>query len=132
MTSITEFLRKYPVTMTCQRVETNPNFDPDAWSRKARHFKCILSYEERSMSIFFSQGSAHREDPTLEEVLDCVANGALGVDATFETWADELSYDPDSRRAERIYNVCRTQAAQFQLLLGAEAFDALVYHTDRC
>src|SRR5215472_10627189 len=129
MQSMADFLRRYAVKMWCERVETNPNLDTsDTWSQRATHWKCTLSHQGRSMSILFSQGSAHREDPTLEEVLDCLASDSVGLDAGFESWAEGLGYD--SRKAERIYNLCRAQAAQFEALLGAEAFDALLHHTE--
>lgn len=46
--------------------------------------------------------------PTLEEVLGCLLmEGAADFNAmSFEDWACEYGYDPDSRKAERVYNEC--------------------------
>lgn len=35
-------------------------------------------------------------------------------DETFETWCDEFGYDPDSRKAEKVYNACVQQAMMFR------------------
>ncbi len=133
MQTITEFLRKHPVTMTCRRVEESPNLDPsDTWSQRATHWKCTLSHQGESRSVFFSQGPAHRNPPTLRDVLDCIASDSADLDQPFEEWAKGLGYDPDSRKAYRIYTVCVVQAENLESLLGKDVFRELVYHTERC
>jgi hypothetical protein len=36
----------------------------------------------------------------------------------FEEWAADLGYDPDSRKAEKVYQACVEQTAQLRQLLG--------------
>jgi hypothetical protein len=73
------------------------------------------------------------EPPTLGEVLDCLASDAASVDnaRSFEDWASDFGYDTDSRKAKRTYKTCEKQAAKLKALLGDEAYEQLLYHTER-
>lgn len=44
---------------------------------------------------------------------------------TMETWADDFGYDPDSRKAEKIYNNCRDLAARMLTVIDRPTFDRL-------
>jgi hypothetical protein len=116
--------------MTVRKVKTNPNMDD-----MPRNFNCTIigANEEGYMKVPFSQGSAHTENPTLEDVLDCLALDASGVENAkdFEDWCGEYGYDIDSRKAEKIYNVCKQQAEQLKTLLGTDAYEQLLWHTER-
>ena len=49
--------------------------------------------------------------PKLIDVLYCLVSDASVLDcATFEDWADELGYDTDSRKAEKISDECLKNA----------------------
>jgi len=103
---------------------------------KMRHFRCSIHKQgtpNRGFGLYFSQGSAHTAPPTLADVLDCLASDACTYDQakSFEDWAEELGYEPDSRKEERIYRAVKRQAEQLKRLLGAEAYDTLLYHTER-
>jgi len=49
--------------------------------------------------------------PALADVVHCLLMDANGTDERFEDWAAELGFDPDSRKAERMYQACRDTAA---------------------
>lgn len=80
------------------------------------------------MGLYFSQGSAHTEAPTLADVLDCLASDASSYAnaGSFEEWAGVLGYDPDSRSSLRIFNTVKRQAEQLKRLLGADAYEQLL------
>lgn len=99
--------------------------------------------EERSHTIAYAVGIGHCKAsymghdpydldqlaiyvqiPTLASVLDSLAMEARSVtDAlTFEEWASEFGYDTDSRKAEKVYQLCQQQAAALRLFLGHPAF----------
>ncbi len=49
--------------------------------------------------------------PDVADVVHCLLTDASGTDERFEDWAAELGFDPDSRKAERMYEACRETAA---------------------
>ena len=61
--------------------------------------------------------------------VDVVAAMALDSDVidyrNFEEWADNLGYDPDSRKAEGIYKACLKLALSLRIALGETDFAAL-------
>lgn len=58
--------------------------------------------------------------PTLQEVLYSLTLDADVMNyLTYEQWASDLGYDPDSRKGEKIYDECRTQASKLVEVLGS-------------
>lgn len=129
--SLDQFITEQQLEMTVQSASFNPNMAEPM----PRNFKCVLSkaHQAQQMSIYFSQGAAHTQPPTLHEVLDCLASDAIGVEqvSTFEEWAREYGYNTDSRKAERTWSVCLRQAQELRVLLGQIAFEQLLYNTER-
>lgn len=57
--------------------------------------------------------------PTLQEVLHSLTPDSDVMNyLVYEHWADEFGYDPDSRKGEKIYEECRTQASRLSDVLG--------------
>ena len=48
----------------------------------------------------------------------------------FEGWASDLGYDPDSRKAEKIFKVCEKQAERLKKFLGDELYKILLWETE--
>lgn len=69
------------------------------------------------------------EPPTARDVLYCLVSDALSWEnaRTFEDFAGEFGYSPDSRRAEKIYNACgeTSKALRFFLPSGVDLSDLL-------
>ena len=102
-------------------VSENPNMSEPNW--KADHYKCTLTHApggaRRQMTVYFSQGLGICADPTAEGVLYCLLSDASVEDArSFEEWASDLGYDPDSRTAERTYQTCLKQTQRLRTFLG--------------
>ena len=121
-----KFLAKYQVTMTVSQIDKNPNMTD--MMDGARHYRCVLRYHGRMLTVLFSQGPAIRHSPEVAGVLDCLASDASGVDATtsFEQWAEDMGYDTDIRKAERTWRAVEKQTAGLRRLLGSDAFDELL------
>lgn len=83
------------------------------------------------MTIPFSMGPAHSHEPTVADVLECLASDYSGSDQAFEDWAADLGYDPDSRKAERTYQAVVRQARKLEQFLGPDVVHTLVYEVDR-
>jgi len=91
------------------------------------HWACTLVFQGRLMAAqTFSQGSAHFEPPTADDVLFSLVSDASGTDQPFEDWASDLGYDDDSRSAEKVYKACLATRHALAKLLNAELFKALV------
>lgn len=90
---------------------------------KAAHpWTVRLSYQGRQLTVPFYMGQALTEEPTAEEVLECLLSDASGVECarSFEDWASDLGFDPDSRKAERIYKACERIAVKLRRFLGED------------
>lgn len=134
MNKLQSFVNRHRIRMEVEWTDTNPNMAADdKWMASARHFRCILRRGRHQMTVPFSQGQAHEKEPTALDVLDCLASDACGVDnaGTFEDWCAEYGYDTDSRKAEKTYNTCVKQASKLRDLLGDEAYESLLYNTER-
>jgi hypothetical protein len=156
-TSLDQFIAKHGILFEAHRVATRPDglmeSDP---KNPTRHFRCRikvrpletnlgLTYRDtRSFGLYFSQGSTHTTEPTLAEVLDCLASDASGYeqakdvaraniheDVTFDNWASEYGYDTDSRKAEKTFRTVKRQAEQLKRTLGEAAYKELLWETER-
>ncbi len=131
MQTLRAFLRLHPVSMTVDWADENPNMAD--MPQGSSHWRCVLRHDRRQLTTYFSMGPAHSHQPTVREVLDCLASDASCVENArdFEEFARELGYDTDSRKAERIYNVCRKQSARLARLLGRDTYHSLLWNTER-
>lgn len=77
--------------------------------------------------------AAKRYRPDLATVLDCLASDCATYDnaRSFEEWASELGFDPDSRKAEKIYRACGDTYRALETLLGRDALQSLMFDTER-
>jgi hypothetical protein len=125
-TTFTAFATEHQIEMSVCRIDARPDGTNDGWATDARHFKITLTTSLDSMVTYFSQGSAHKADPTIGTVLSCLRSDAGAYNLSFEEWCSEYGYDDDSRKAERTYNACRDTAADLENLLGPGGFDALM------
>lgn len=92
------------------------------WGQTA--WKVTLTYKNRKLTIPFYTGASIKE-PTAANVLYCLISDTRSVENSngFEDWAVSLGYDPDSRKAEKIYNDCVGSSTKVRKLLGKD-FDA--------
>lgn len=131
--TLDQFIVAQQLVMDARSVRRNPHMQ----EQMPRNFECTIDFEGRGyhepLTVYFSQGNAHKKPPTLAEVLDCLASDASGVDnaRSFEDWASEYGYDTDSRKAERTYHICEKQAQDLKALLGQDAYDQLLHETER-
>lgn len=131
MLTVAEFIKKHGIGFACEGTNENPNMEDSA---DMHHWLCTLTRGAESMEVHFSMGSAHQgKEPEAAEVLDCLASDSAGLEnnPSFEDWAEEYGYDADSRKAEKTYQACLEQAEKLKAFLGADAFEELLYHTER-
>ena len=132
--TLDQFITEQQLVMSVRPVKRNPHMQGE---QMPRNFECAIEFEGRGyhepLTVYFSQGYAHKKPPTLADVLDCLASDASGVDnaQSFEDWASEYGYDTDSRKAEKTYNICVQQAQELKALLGQDTYNQLLYGTER-
>lgn len=129
--SKTERVKALSLTMKVSRVRRNPHMQD---SDNMDHWRCDIRQGSGWMRVYFSKGYGHHgAQPTLDEVMDCLAMDAAGVDnaRTFEEWCREYGYDTDSRKAEKTYNMCKQQRDDLYNLLGPSSYYALLWETER-
>ncbi len=86
----------------------------------------------KRLTILFSKGKGlNGEQPTLDEVLNCLASDSSCVENDFGDFCSEFGYDEDSRKALRIFKTCKAQAVRLEQWLGTEAFQQLIWHTEQ-
>jgi hypothetical protein len=136
MQKLSEFIAAQGITFAVKTARSNPTMEPSP--HMTRHFLCTFMMGERGVNyrdlkIPFSQGSAHTEAPTAEDVLDCLASDASSIEnaRSFEDWAGEMGYDTDSRKHEKVYNACVKSRDDLREFLGKEAFESLLWETER-
>lgn len=131
MTTIADFVKDNHIKMTFEYADNNPNMADEKWD--ANHYKCVFHMGRKQLTTFFSMGLGLTNDPTPEEVLDCLASDASGIDnsRTFEDWANEYGYDTDSRKAEKIYTACQRETKKLHAFLGETAYNTLLWETEK-
>lgn len=101
------------------------NKEPAQWEHAAHSYRVTLRYQGRQLSTDFHCGAALGE-PTAADVLSCLLSDMSSFDnaRSFEEWASEFGYDPDSRAAEKVYKACAAIAPKVRRFLGddLEAF----------
>ena len=130
-TRLKDFIQANKLTMTAQWADHNPHM---ADSANMDHWKVKIRKGKQSMSLYFSKRFGHHgKEPQLDEVLDCLASDASSTENAmdFEDWASEFGYDVDSRKAEKSYKTIEQQKAKLLNLLGDEAYQQLLYETER-
>jgi hypothetical protein len=97
------------------------------------NYKCRITAGRRGFTLYFSQGYGIQGDPTIERVLDSLASDAADYEnaQSFEDWASNYGYDTDSRKAEKIYRAVKRQAEQLKRTIGGEAYNDLLWNTER-
>lgn len=129
--SLADFISNTAISAKVKRVEANANMEH--MDAGARHFLVTLRAGRFSMRVPFSQGSAHTQEPTAADVLDCLASDASSIENTrsFEEWAGDLGFDADSRKAYKIYSIVMRQAAKLRAILGTDNYETLLWNTER-
>jgi len=117
MTELERLCRKYQITADCVYGAAEPW--PDEWAGRECHPWTVTlcwygpggrrssKQKPQTITVSFFQGAAHEREPTAADVLSSLLLDAAVEDySSFEDWAADLGYDPDSRKAVRTYQEC--------------------------
>lgn len=117
---MTSFFRGVTASVTFLRTGAHDPFGvvpAGFWDHKV--WRMVLRTQGRRMQVQYYTGLAHGK-PTAEDLLSSLVSDAHTVRNTdsFEDWAAELGFDPDSRQAERDYRATQRQTERLARFLG--------------
>ena len=129
MGTMKQFVNKNRIKATSEWADANPHM---ADAQNMNHFKVTLKRAGKQMTLYFSQGYGISGEPDAASVLNCLASDSSSVESarSFEDWARDLGYDPDSRKAEKTFKVCEKQAERLKKFLGEELYKTLLWDTE--
>lgn len=126
LTELERLCRKYNIVARAIYGAAEPW--PDEWQDRPCHpWTVTLSWfgpegksgAPISITVSFFQGVAHEGEPTAADVLSSLLLDAAVEDySSFEDWAADLGYDPDSRKAARTYRGCLKMAPRVRAFCG--------------
>lgn len=130
--TLAEFIVRETIVMRAVpdgRSRSDDGWEFDAWI-------CCLSRQQkgRRLTVPFKMGLGHKgAPPALADVLDCLAADAYSVENArdYEEWAGEYGFDPDSRKGYAVYETCRKQSERLKRFLGDDAYETLLWNTER-
>lgn len=132
--TLQEFIAETGIVITSEWTDRNPHMDGsdgmDNYHVKLR----AKRLGNATMRLYFSKGYGHKgAAPTIDEVLDCLASDASGIEnsPSFNDWASDYGYDVDSRRAEKTFKTCERQADRLKRFLGESYFSQLLWEIER-
>ena len=130
MTDLEQFVDTNKIRFSADWISQRPD---GLMNDSAHHYKCRLMCGRRGYTLYFSQGSAHTSEPSVFDVLDCLASDASGYEnaRSFEEWAEEYGYDTDSRSAEKIWKAVKRGSEQLKRTVGKEAYNQLLWNMER-
>jgi hypothetical protein len=109
----------------------------DKWAQAA----CAKVESESGMAARISQIMGGKAAPNrlrplaiaADDVLQAICRDADVLDyADFETWADDLGFDPDSQSGETTYRLCLSQALALRAAIGDENLTKLCAFARDC
>ena len=92
--------------------------EAELWPVGSTHWRCTFTRAGKRMSVAYHMGSAHTDAPCMWDVLSCLFSDAESAGESFESWASDLGYDTDSRKAEATYKACQSIAKRLHALFG--------------
>jgi hypothetical protein len=129
MNTFTDLIKTNGISIISKWVEKNPNMES---TTPMNNYKVTLKMGKSRLSTYFSMGMGLHGEPTVEDVLNCLASDSAGVEnaRSFEDWCSEYSYDTDSRKAEKTFKVCEKQAEQLKNFLGDDLYSTMLWDTE--
>lgn len=98
----------------------------DAYVEPLRtHWTVTLTFDGRTITSPYSQGSAYDRPPTAASVLESLFLDARMGRETFAVFCGGMGYDEDSRSAEATWRACRDTFVELVNVFPGATFDRL-------
>jgi len=122
MPNMTDYARLWEITV--EVVKDRGAQIEDGWEHHAYRVRLHKLGDMVTPEFDWRQGYGIEDsaEDRPDAILDCLVSDAWSVlnSRGFEDWANELGYDPDSRKAERTYNACRETAEWLDTFLEGD------------
>ncbi len=136
--SLADFIEGHGIRMTYVPMAATPE-RIRLMGREMDHWRCTLWMGNRRMTVNFSMGYGHGgKHPTVDRVLGALADDAAGYDnvgGDFDEWVSSYGYEDETpeeeRKARGIFRAVETQTEKLQRFLGDDAYQELLWETER-
>lgn len=90
------------------------------------HWRVLIKRGTKEIETRYSMGPAHTGEPDGADVFGSLLMDTSDVEGeTFENWADNLGFDTDSRKAERIFEACQKTLLNLKTMFNKSELDDL-------
>jgi hypothetical protein len=135
-----DYLKSLGIDFEYRIVPENPAWGKDSWGKF--NFLLIFKKGKETFTSYFSQShkkpfsfgkmtiadhkkaverlEVENEYPGIFGALNCFVSDSDCLEYDFEEWAENLGYDPDSRKAEKTYKACISQTKGFKKLFDVD------------
>ncbi len=113
--TIQEFIISNNMKMTYEYADSNPSMKD--WSN-ADHYKIVLRFQRKRLTLYYSQGYGIGHDPRVEDVLECLHSDYSYRETSFEEYCSELGENPNSIGALKRFKAVQRQTIAFSRLMG--------------
>jgi hypothetical protein len=98
------------------RHRAHPNHASE-WQLRANCYRVTLSYQGRSYSLFFYQGTGIKSEPSASDVVACLASdySILSSCETLKCFGDCMGWNKDTANT---YRAIKRQSARYSKLIG--------------
>jgi len=98
------------------RHRSHPN-KVNEWQAKANCYRVTLSYEGRTYSLYYYQGTGIKEDPSVSDVIACLSNDftILSECETLKCFGDCMGWNSETANT---YRAVKRQSARYSKLIG--------------
>ncbi|AEY69524.1 hypothetical protein AH2_00013 [Burkholderia phage vB_BceS_AH2] len=119
-------LESMGVSFAFLRINERPDSLMSDMPAGSSHWRVLIKRGDKEMTVHYSMGPAHVGIPEAADVFNSLLMDTSDIDGeAFEDWAENLGYDPDSRKAERIFKACQETALHLQTVFTRSELDDL-------
>lgn len=90
--------------------------------KNSNHFRVRISYEKRSMVIWFYQGQGVKGDPTIDGVIECLLMDRSCALNGLKEFGREFGWDEYTRKT---FNACLSNGRKLERVFGVEVLAKL-------
>lgn len=110
--------------------KVSPHWDRPAktWRNAICEFECESGFHAKQFTAW-GGFLADKSRPIMPNAIDVIHSLTMDSDvlnySTFEDWAENFGYDPDSRNGEKVYKACMKIALKMRAALGESGLSRL-------
>jgi hypothetical protein len=116
-------IENFGITIKSVKIDKNPFMNDSEFPMD--HWKSTLKMGKRQFTTRFSKGSGLKgEEPTIEEILECMQLDISYVDDGYEWFVDSLGYE-DTRKTRKMFEQISSDKEKLEKFFG-EKFEVFL------